>query len=69
VVSLAFGLRLSTERMGLPGSWVIFFKRAVHHDPAECAALLCHRVRDGAVAARYGDPVGTRNQHVFEAYF
>jgi hypothetical protein len=69
VVSLAFGLRLSTERMGLPGSWVIFFERAVHHDPAGCTAILCHRVMDDAVAASYVDTVGTRDQHVFEAYF
>jgi hypothetical protein len=62
LVSLAFSLRLSTERMGLPGSWVIFFERAAHRDPARYAALLCHRVRVGIVAAGSVQTVGIQNE-------
>ena len=36
-VSLVIGLRFFTERAGLPGAWVIFFKRAMVQDPAEYA--------------------------------
>src|SRR5262249_12490640 len=42
---LLFGLRLSTERAGLSGSWVILFVRAVNIDPASCLALMCHPER------------------------
>jgi len=44
LVSLAFGLRRSTERPGIPGFWVTFFERAVHQDPAGCVAVMCHLV-------------------------
>jgi hypothetical protein len=53
--------------MGLPGSWVIFFARAVHRDPAWCAAILAI-VMVVAVAAGSVNTVGTR-YILFGAYF
>ena len=47
--------------MGLPGSWVLHFERAVNRDPARCAAILCHRVMDDAVAASCVKAVGTQD--------
>ncbi len=58
-----------TERTGIPGYWVIFFERAVYGDPAECTAILCHRVMVGAVVFRAWDTLDTRECSLFEAYF
>lgn len=60
LVSLAFRLRFSNERTGIPGSWVIFFELAVDRDPARYVALLamtqerrcCPRVRGSHPARR-----------------
>lgn len=65
LVSLASCLRLSTEPAGIPGFWVIFFKRAVNGDPAERAALLCHRVRSGAVVVRQREALDARDVNSF----
>lgn len=64
-VSLAFGLRLSTEPAGIPGYWVIFFKRAVNGDPAECAVLMCHRVRSGALVFQHRNTLDTQDESSF----
>lgn len=68
-VSLAFGLRFSTEPAGIPGFRVIFFKRAVNRDPAECAVLICHQVRTGAVVFQQRKALDTRDVTGFGAYF
>jgi len=49
-----------TERTGIPGCWVIFFDRAVHQDPAELVAILCHRVMGDDLAFGFRNPLGAR---------